>query len=959
MKTKLSFFALTVTLCTAMCLSQTAPINPATQPIGELLQSKANMAGYGVEKYRLVNEKDEIVSVLVNGMTVIVKRVPSPVVAVRGVIGTGGVYEGKWLGGGLSHLLEHLVAGGSNDRRTEAENKNLLQQIGNNSNAYTTEDHTAFFVNTTPPHMEEAVDLVTGWLLGAQITVPEYRREFQVVQRELEMGKGSPDRVFYYLTAMNRYRVSPARVPVIGYQEVIQGLSRDDVYSYYKLAYEPSNMVFSVVGDLDPEVMLKAIRKYVTDAKPSRVFTHEIPDEPPVEAPRSLVATFPKLGQARLQLGFPSVKASNRDMNALDLLAAILGNGDSSLLVQQLRDEKQLVSGVVAEDETPAYADGTFAVQMMLDASKVDAATIAALDLIEQVKNHPIDEDRIRRAKTLIKVSRVKSQQTVEDIAAIMAEDYIISGDPHFTERSVERLDAITAAQLQDVARRYLVRSRLMTTLLLPAEAVGTGGLAKAEDLIRPVAPTTQAGVKEVAGEIQRVELNNGVILLLKKITTSPLVVMNMYSLGGVTAEDDATNGLGNLTMQLLPRGTTTRSAEQLAEFFDSVGGELETVTGNNSWYWTASCLKADFEKTLDVYADVVNHPSFPEPEIGPMKQRIAAAIESEDADWDKQAIRFFKSSYFGVSHSPYQFLPIGTKENVEKFTPEQIRQWYSQKILKGRRVLAIFGDIDIDQAKALAEKYLGTGPKPAEMADTRKFVETEAPTGPPAVDVTAVKIQKTEQALAGIMIGYKSDSVIGDPQNYILDVGQTMAGGWRYPTGYLFETLRGKGLVYVVENQNVPGSSNAIPGTYFALAGCSPSKVNEVVDQILLNIARLQGTPADMQEDWFTRSKLLMTTADAMEHETPEEQAMTAALDEMFGLGFDYHNQFADRINAVTIDQIRKVAAARLRQCVVTICTPDPDAVNIKTGVRTYSSFPPVDLTPRGVQHDTGGAKP
>jgi predicted Zn-dependent peptidase len=172
-------------LSAVTCWAQTAPTNPATQPIGELLQSKATMAGYGAEKYRLVDQKDEIVSVLANGMTVIVKRMASPVVAVRGVIGTGGVYEGKWLGGGLSHLLEHLVAGGSNDRRTEAENKNLLQQIGNNSNAYTTEDHTAFFVNTTPPHMEQAVDLVTGWLLGAQITVPEYRREFQVVQREL------------------------------------------------------------------------------------------------------------------------------------------------------------------------------------------------------------------------------------------------------------------------------------------------------------------------------------------------------------------------------------------------------------------------------------------------------------------------------------------------------------------------------------------------------------------------------------------------------------------------------------------------------------------------------------------------------------------------------------------------------------------------------------------------------
>ena len=137
--------------------------------------------------------------ILRNGLVVITKRVASPVVAVRGVAFTGGVYEGKWLGGGLSHLLEHLVAGGSNGRRTEEQNKELLQAIGNNSNAYTTEDHTAFFVNTTPEHMEQAVDLVTGWMFTASITPDEYHREYQVVQRELEMGKGEPDRQLEYL----------------------------------------------------------------------------------------------------------------------------------------------------------------------------------------------------------------------------------------------------------------------------------------------------------------------------------------------------------------------------------------------------------------------------------------------------------------------------------------------------------------------------------------------------------------------------------------------------------------------------------------------------------------------------------------------------------------------------------------------------------------------------------------
>src|SRR5688572_23987956 len=125
----------------------------ATRPAVALVPAAKS---YGVENNRFVNQSDEVVSVLKNGAVVIAKRMPSPVVAVRGYVYTGGVYEGQWLGGGLSHLLEHLVAGGSSRKRTEAQNRDLLQRIGNNSNAYTTDDHTAYYVNTTTEHLDEA-----------------------------------------------------------------------------------------------------------------------------------------------------------------------------------------------------------------------------------------------------------------------------------------------------------------------------------------------------------------------------------------------------------------------------------------------------------------------------------------------------------------------------------------------------------------------------------------------------------------------------------------------------------------------------------------------------------------------------------------------------------------------------------------------------------------------------------
>ncbi len=511
----------------------TQPVSGGAGIAGELMQDVSAMAGYGAEAYRKVYEKDEIVTVLKNGMTVISKRVASPVVAVRCYIGTGGVYEGQWLGGGLSHLLEHLVAGGSNGRRTEEQNKVLLQQIGNNSNAYTTTDHTAFFINTTADHLEQAVDLVSGWVLTASITRAEYAREFEVVQRELEMDKGNPDWVYYELTQRNRYFVSPARVPVIGYQEVIQGLSRDDVYNYYKKAYQPNNMVFSVAGDFDPERMLQAVQKYVANAKPGREFSHDISDEPPVTAPRTLVWTFPKLGQAKLQLAFPSVQETDADVYAMDLLATILAKGESSLLVEEIRDKKELVTAIGAGDDTPQYVQGTFHVDMELPAAKVADATSAVLEQIDAIKKNGVDEGRLKRAKTQMATARAFSLQTSEDIASSLATDYLMSNDPHFSDRYVGRMGKVTAEEIKAVANKYLNREQMMTTAMLPADAPAAAALPKAADLLRVAAPTTAPATAPAQSQVARVELKNNTVLLVKRIASSPVVVMHMYGLGG------------------------------------------------------------------------------------------------------------------------------------------------------------------------------------------------------------------------------------------------------------------------------------------------------------------------------------------------------------------------------------------------------------------------------------------
>ena len=924
---------------------------------------------YSEEAYRVVADKNLVCTVLKNGLTIIAKRISSPVVSVQGLCHTGSVYEGKWLGGGLSHLLEHLLAGGGNERRTEQQNRDLLQNIGDNSNAYTSYDTTVFFVNTTAPHLTEAVDLVTGWMFTAKIPQAEYKREYEVVQRELEKDLGEADWAFSQLSVSNRYLLNPIRMPIVGYQDVIRGLSRDDVYAYYRLAYVPQNIIIGVAGNLDPEEMVQAVRKYAGNVPPARVPSKAIVDEPPVSAPRTSVATFPKLGQAKLEIAFPSVKQYAPDMYALDVLGAVLGSGESSILVEEVRDKLHWVSAIAAGDNAPAFVEGSFQIDMEVAPDKIQPATDAVLGILDRVKKEGVSEERLARAKTQLRAADAFNRQSAETVSTTLVFSYMSTGYPEDT--TLANYEKVTAEQIKAVANKYFDRGKLLTTALLPAiegkELTPAGQLTAATDLLRKAVSTTQNAMASAENSTPtRLELQDGTVVLLKRVATAPVVSMQLYSLGGLTAEDSKTNGIGNLAMQLVPRGTATRSAQEIATFFDSIGGQLQTTSGNNSWAWQVQFLRDDLSRAMEVFADVVKHPAFPEDEVKEMKVRVGAALDSQDQNWMTGGNRFFHKVRFGPSGSPYQFTALGTKENVEAFKSEQLKEWYSEKVLKGKRVLAIYGDIDVNAAKLLVQKSFGAM-KPPEQLTGKHEGTILSPSGTlrvhdasgaskviPDVNVEKVEIQKWANPEAAVFIGYQSGSLVNDSARDVLVMADTLTSGFTYPTGYIFETLRGMGLVYDANAQNFWGLNQKLPGTFWAYAGCDPKNVDVCVDQILLNIARLQGTDKDIDLDWFKRSKNLISSVDAMEHETAAAQASEAAIDELLGLGFNSHADFTKRINAVTVDQVRETAKQRLRNCVIAISTNNPELVKTKTGTRKYATFPPVDLAPQGVQHDT-----
>jgi zinc protease len=165
-----------------------------------------------------------------NGLEVVlIEKHDTPMVAVYAYVKTGPIYEDEYLGCGISHYAEHLVSGGTTSNRTEAESNALLKQLGDRVNAYTTLDHTCYHIETDRAHWPQAAALIADWLGQCALDEDEVAREKGVISQEIRMGMDEPGRTLWQLLQSTAYRLSPMRVPIIGYAENFARLTRADL----------------------------------------------------------------------------------------------------------------------------------------------------------------------------------------------------------------------------------------------------------------------------------------------------------------------------------------------------------------------------------------------------------------------------------------------------------------------------------------------------------------------------------------------------------------------------------------------------------------------------------------------------------------------------------------------------------------------------------------------------------
>lgn len=817
---------------------------------------------------------------LENGLTVIVREDHSaPVVSAQAWCMAGSVHEDKWLGAGLSHVLEHMLFKGTTTRpgsRIDQE----VQEAGGYMNAYTSFDRTVYHIEVPNTGARVAIDILCDIMQHATLPEEELVKEKQVIVREMDMNQDDPGRRASRRLFEVAYTRSPYRFTVIGYPDIFNEVKPEHIAAYYREKYIPNNVFFVVVGDVQQEAVIAQIREAYRETRARALPPVVLPEEPRQTAPREVVEEAPiELGHFHFAWHIPDVR--HPDVPALDVLAVLLGGGRSSRLYQEVREKQGLVNYVDAWTYSPGHP-GLLGMSAVVDADKFAPARDAMLAEIEKLKTALIPARELRKAVKQYIAATLATRKTMQGQAQDLGGSWLAAGDLNFSERYLAAVKRVTPARLQRVARQYLTPENRTLYALLP------GGAAPKEE-------TAVAGRSEQA--IQKFTLPNGLRLLVKEDHRLPFVEFRAVFRGGVLVETLANNGLTRLLARLLLKGTRSRSAQDIANEIESVGGHLDSYGGNNSFGVHIEVLNSDFATGLDLLADLLLHPTFPAAALGREQQVQIAGIRSQRDDLLKSATKAMRRGLFG--DTGYGLDPQGTEESVGKFTRADLQSFHDRLVRPNNCVLAIYGDIQAAAVLRAVKKCFA------------RWKSTELPAPPPVLSAAAgrgpVRLTETrDKKQAVLVLGFPGTTLAAEDRHALELLQEACSDlGSR-----LFLRIREKlGLAYYVGAQHVAGLS---PGYFSFYAGTEPEKAGLVEEELLKESALLRSDGLTAEE--LRRAKAKIIGQKKIARQDLGGFALTTALDELYGLGFGYSDTEDAKFEVVTLEQI-KAAANRFLQ--------------------------------------------
>jgi len=828
--------------------------------------------------------------VLPDGLTVIVQEDHSaPVASVQAWCATGSIDEDERIGAGLSHILEHMLFKGTKTRTTNAIAQKI-QDVGGYINAYTSFDRTVFWIDVPKDGVAAALDVLSDAMMNSTLPPEEYLKEQEVIRREFAMNLDDPDRMTGLLLFATAYQKHPYRLPVIGQMEIYNQLTQEQVMLYYKTRYVPNNLTFIVAGDVDPEKVHQQLDDFFKAYPEKSLKAVFIPAEPPQLGRREVHNEF-ATELTRLSLAWHIPEITHPDVPALDLLSTILGDGRSSRLYRRVREEAGLAFAVSAFSYTPGDP-GLLGVDATVDPKKREAAQQLILQIIGEVKQAGATADELMKAKKISLTHHLDALATMRGQASDIGGNWLVTRNLNFSRDYLAAVQKVTLDDIRRVAGKYLVDANLTVVSLNPKGSL----LAKGE-AAQPIN----------AGEVQKFELSNGLRILVREDARLPLVSITAVFRSGLLAETPQTNGITRLMAKALLKGTKTRTAEQIANQIEAVGGSIGSDAGNNSCSVSVHVTKPDLKLGVDLLSDVLLNATMPEQAVTREKEVQMAGLKEEDEQPATVARNILRAALFG--EHPYALRANGSPDSVPRLTQKNLLDFRDRYLVAKNGVISVFGDVKAAEVKQVLEQTLRTM-KPGELA------LTDAHPAAPLRQMTNVESQK-EKAQGVIMVGYRGVDVFSKDRHALelIDEASSDLG-----SRFFIRIREQMGLAYYVGASQMPG---LVPGIFAFYLGTDPQKIEPVKTALLDEIRKLASDGLTSEE--LMRAKKKLIGQQQIANQSNDSFGYQCALDELYGLGFNYYKSLEHDVEAVTLDEIKRVAGKYFREQPYVLATVRP----------------------------------
>ncbi|QDZ08459.1 insulinase family protein [Sphingomonas panacisoli] len=633
---------------------------------------------------------------------------------------------------GFAHMFEHLMFKATRNLKSENFDR-LTEDVGGENNASTNPDFTNYYEVVPANHLQRLLFAEADRMASLVVEPVSYASERDVVKEELRLRTlATPyGKLYSIYYPQISYKVHPYARPGIGSLDNLEAATIDDVRAFHATYYRPDNAVLVIAGNFEPADLDKWVDLYFAGIKrPDRPIPRVTVIEPARTKAESYTVYEPNTPLPAVLISYQAPPDNDADIPALTVLDAILSRGDSSRLYQDMVYRDQLAQSVNTFVETKQAIGAFVALAIMAEGKNVADGEKALRAEIARVRDTLVTPAELARAKNQLLTATIESRETADGKASTIARSVIVDGDPAAADKQLTAIARVTPADIQRVARRYLTDDRSAAIRYMPAEMANGAksdviGVAKTVEIaelktpgnVEVVTPASDAKrilppepAKPIVAALPApvtMKLANGMTLIVVEKHDLPLISASMIANGGGAADPADRAGLNNLTADLMTKGTTTRSATQIATEVEKLGGSIQSGAGWDSAEVELQVKSDQIAPALAVLADVTRNPVFAADELERDRAQTIDGVQVQLKDPARLAGLVATRAVMG--DGPYAHPLAGTPVSLKAITRGDVQRAYAKTWQPDGATLIMVGDITPAAARVLAERNFGT----------------------------------------------------------------------------------------------------------------------------------------------------------------------------------------------------------------------------------------------------------